>query len=224
MKHQRRKRSARGSGADLRAEILTATRALLAETNSVEAVSIRAIADLVGVSAPSIYRHFVDKNVLIEAVCTEVFEELDVVLREAVTDEQPLPERLRLLGLTYVRFARDHAEQYRISMLQPADSAGAVDLVLGSGAFRRFTATISEGMESGLFTPGDPIPIALELWSAAHGVAALQLCKPFLPWGDLDAMADRALRASLIGYRVLDLFDDDTSTEDILAWLETQRR
>ncbi len=49
---------------------------LLTETGSEDAVSIRAVAQRVGVSAPSIYLHFADKRALIDAVCEEVFEAL----------------------------------------------------------------------------------------------------------------------------------------------------
>jgi hypothetical protein len=41
---------------------------------------------------------------------------------------------------------------------------------------------------------GDPTAAALELWSAAHGVAALLIAKPYLPWGDIDVFADRVLQ------------------------------
>jgi AcrR family transcriptional regulator len=56
----RRTRSARGSGTDLRAEIIAATRRLMSETGHADAVTIRAVARAVGVTAPSIYRHFAD--------------------------------------------------------------------------------------------------------------------------------------------------------------------
>ena len=56
-----RPRSPRGHGDQLRDEILQAADELLGETASEEAVSIRAVADAVGVTPPSIYRHFPDK-------------------------------------------------------------------------------------------------------------------------------------------------------------------
>ena len=64
-----RARLPRGEGALLREEILRATDELLIETASEEAVSIRAVAAKVGVTAPSIYRHFEDKDALMFAVC-----------------------------------------------------------------------------------------------------------------------------------------------------------
>ena len=61
----RRPRLPKGEGRQLRDEILVATERLLLETGSAQAVSIRAVADAVGVTPPSIYRHFADKTALI---------------------------------------------------------------------------------------------------------------------------------------------------------------
>ena len=66
----------RGEGEKLRDEILVAVSELLDETNDELAVSIRAIADRVGVTAPSIYRHFADKDEMLSAVCAVVFVQL----------------------------------------------------------------------------------------------------------------------------------------------------
>ena len=65
----RRARARRGEGPRLREEILAAATRLLAETGDEEAVSIRAVAEAVGVTPPSIYLHFADKTELIFAVC-----------------------------------------------------------------------------------------------------------------------------------------------------------
>ncbi len=67
----------------MRADLLAATERLMIETGSAEAVSIRAIADAVGVTPPSIYLHFPDKDSLILAVCERHFEAFDSVIEEA---------------------------------------------------------------------------------------------------------------------------------------------
>jgi AcrR family transcriptional regulator len=50
---------------------------LLVESGDVGSLSIRAIADRVGVTPPSIYLHFADKTELVFAVCEEHFRRLD---------------------------------------------------------------------------------------------------------------------------------------------------
>ena len=61
----------------MREEILDATTELLLETGHAKAVSIRSVAQRVGVTPPSIYLHFADKDALLDAVCARYFEKLD---------------------------------------------------------------------------------------------------------------------------------------------------
>ena len=81
----RRHRARRGQGEALRGEILAAARELLAETGNQEAVSVRAVAERVGITTPSIYLHFKDKDDLLDAVCAEVFGALAVAMEEALS-------------------------------------------------------------------------------------------------------------------------------------------
>jgi AcrR family transcriptional regulator len=224
MTFARRQRSARGSGEELRTEILDATKELLARTGRVDAVSIREISKMVGISAPSIYRHFSDKDELIEAVVVQVFEDLDAVMRAATDPTESPMDRLRQQGLAYVRFAIEHPEQYRLATA-PGETAGAIDQVLGSGAFTHFAAVVSDCMAAGLIEPGDPVPVVLELWASAHGIASLLIAKPYLPWGDLETMTDRVLRAACVGRVVIDnVLGDDVTPEDLTRWVIEQRR
>ena len=87
-----RPRSRRGEGERLRDEILAAADELLVETASEDAVSIRAVADAVGVTPPSIYRHFPDKTSLLVAVCLRSFDSFAEVMREARDPDDPLAE------------------------------------------------------------------------------------------------------------------------------------
>jgi hypothetical protein len=73
-------------------------------------------------------------------------------------------------------------------------------------------------MDAGVFAKGDPLPVALELWAAAHGIASLLVAKPFLPWGDAEIVADHVLRAAAIGHAVADLIGDP-DCEQFGTWL-----
>ena len=70
-----------------------------------------------------------------------------------------------------------------------------VDMTLASSAFVHMRTTIEALMDEGVYPPGDPTAAALELWTAAHGVAALLIAKPYLPWGDVEEFTDRVLRS-----------------------------
>jgi AcrR family transcriptional regulator len=221
----RRRRASRGSGELLREEIIAATKELLAKSASSDAVSIRAVADAVGVTPPSIYLHFADKDALIEAVCTDVFAELDVVMVAAGAHERTPIRKLCAYGLAYVQFAVEHPEHYRLATMElhvgePAMSS--LDEVLADAAFAHFMAVVSECMDTGMFAKGDPVPITLELWSAAHGIASLMIAKPFLPWGEKMAFANRVLRSAALGRAVTDLMGGDPTQDEVETWLAAQ--
>ena len=218
----RRPRSPRGSGAQLRTEILDATAELLARHGHADHVSIRDVGRRVGVSAPSIYRHFADKDELVEAVVARAFEELSVAMRAATDPALPPMNRLRDQGTAYVRFALDHPALYRVATA-PAEQGGAVDRVLTSGAFELFTGTVRECMDDGTMTPGDPTPIVLEMWAAAHGIASLVIARPFLPWGVVEQTAERVMAAACVGHAVLDILGDSTEPEVVRRWLDQVR-
>ncbi|MBH0779094.1 TetR/AcrR family transcriptional regulator [Nocardia bovistercoris] len=215
----RRPRSPRGSGARLRTEILDATTELLARAGHSDGVSIRDVGRVVGVSAPSIYRHFADKEELIEAAVARTFEDLYGAMTAASDPAVSGMSRLRDQGVAYVRYALDHPAQYRVAT-SPAEAGGAVDRVLSSGAFQLFTATVRQCMDEGTMNRGDPTPVVLELWAAAHGIASLLIAKPFLPWGDVEAVANRVMASACIGHAVLDIIGETPEPDEVQQWLD----
>jgi AcrR family transcriptional regulator len=223
-----RRRASRGSGEQLRAEIVAATKELLANAPSSDAVSIRAVADAVGVTSPSIYLHFADKDELIEAVVADVFAELDAAMVAAAGPVEAPLDKLCAYGLAYVQFALEHPEHYRIATTSQGGhdenaEARQIDHVLADSAFSHLMATVQSCMRAGIFAEGDPLPITLELWSAAHGIASLMIAKPFLPWGDKLMTANNVLRAAALGHAVNDLMGGDMTPADVNRWLADQR-
>jgi len=215
----RRTRAKRGSGDLLRNEIVVAAKRLLAEAESADDVPMRAVADAVGVTTPSIYLHFADKQELLGAVVADVFRELDDAMLEGAAAETTPLGRLRAFGLAYVRFALAHPEHYRLAMLDPCPKPNVeVDEVLHSAGFSHMQATVEECIASGVFQ-GEPLAITFEMWAAAHGVAALMIAKPYLPFGDAEEFADRALCAAALGHAVRPMLGDDPSPGVVTAWL-----
>ncbi len=196
----RRRRAPRGSGEQLREEILDAATGLLLETGDAKAVSIRSVAQRVGVTPPSIYLHFADKDALLDAVCVRYFEKLDEQMQAVAAAAGPSPvEVLRAQGLAYVRFALETPELYRIATMGEGHPGSDVDMMLNSSAFRAHAGR-GGGVDrrEGIYPPGDPTTLALELWTAAHGVAALLISRPYLPWGDVEDFANRVLQRRVL--------------------------
>jgi AcrR family transcriptional regulator len=201
----RRPRARKGQGAALRDEILAATDRLLLETGSAEAVSIRAVADRVGVTPPSIYRHFADKADLIFEVCSRHFAALDESLANAIEGVDDPVDRLRAMGLAYMRFGLANPEPYRILFMTPADATPEqykVVVLRDNAAFDQVRRCAQECIDAGRFRPGftDSYRLAIGFWARVHGLTSLLIAKPEFPWpADREAFVDEYASICLAG-------------------------
>jgi AcrR family transcriptional regulator len=197
-----RRRSPRGQGEQLRASILQSAAALLAETGREEEVSIRAVAERVGVTPPSIYLHFADKDALLDAVCIEAFTDFDETMRAAAAGEDDALDALRALGRAYVDFARSRPEHYRL-MFMRRPGAGVEEPteaeITAVAGLSSVIDTVRLAQERGVLADDDPVRLALTLWAGVHGVATLLIAKPHFPWGDTDDLVERVLEMCLHG-------------------------
>lgn len=198
-----RPRARRGEGSKLRGLILDAGERLLVQSGDADAVSIRAIAEAVGVTPPSIYLHFADKDELIRAVSERSFAVFDDVVQGAgATTDDPL-EALRVRSRAYVRFGLDNPEQYRILfMRKPGTARSAVDFATmpGSQAFQHLVDAVARAIDAGALRADlDPFLAATGLWSAVHGVTSLLIAHPQFPWPDLDVLIDHVCQSHLHG-------------------------
>jgi AcrR family transcriptional regulator len=199
---RRRRRAPRGQGEKLRAEILSAAERLLRETGDQEAVSIRAVADAVGVTPPSIYLHFADKTDLIFAICERHFGQLDRTLQEAAAGSDDPLESLRLQGRAYVHFGIDHPEEYRILfMTRPAATPeGWSDARVKKGAaFHHLVEAVQATLDAGAIHPANAILVAFGLWAAMHGLTSLFVARPGLFGSEREALIDHVLAVQIAG-------------------------
>ena len=198
---QRRTPARRGSGEQLRAEIISAASELIAETGDVQLVSLRAVARRVGIATTSIYLHFADINALVLAVKLRHFEELLAVLRAEVDAASPNPmARAKAVGQAYVHFGLENPGTYRVMF--SASSRG--QLVGPSGAMVGWDVLLVVrrviGAAVGLPEEDEKChELATSLWAFAHGLVHLRTARPFFPWPDLDhqidVMTERVLHA-----------------------------
>jgi AcrR family transcriptional regulator len=159
--------------------ILAAARSLLA-TGGVEACSMRAVAERSGVTAGAIYRHYRDKEVLVERVVGISFEHFEMTLLEAVVS---LPvgsfARIAALGEAYIRFAEKNEEEFKILFMPLLTSRKRMAELPGQGGYPILRRCIVEAMESGEIRDADPDLVAFYLWSRVHGIIMLTLACDF---------------------------------------------
>lgn len=180
----------------MRQDILAATEALLVRTGDESAVSIRAIADAVGVTAPAIYLHFADKDELIREVCQVQFRKLDAAVESLLGDVDDPVERLRRRGQAYVRFGVGHPEHYRIMLMckSPGTGEPGTGSLPGMASFEALVANVLACMDAGAFAEDDAFLVATVLWAGVHGLTSLRIAVPTFPaFADADALLDRLL-------------------------------
>jgi AcrR family transcriptional regulator len=142
-----------------------------------EAVTMRSVAEALGVSAMTPYRYLAGKEALFGLVRTEAFrrfaDRLEAELARAGTDPM---ERLRRLKQAYVAFALDEPDAYRIMFeLRQPDPDGADELTAQSKrSFAALHRTVAAAVTAGALE-GDPLTLAHLLWASTHGLVSLHL-------------------------------------------------
>jgi AcrR family transcriptional regulator len=187
-----RPRARRGDGDKLRDDLLDATERLMLESGDVDSVTIRSIAAAVGVTPPSIYLHFPDRDALIVAVCERHFEAFDSVIEQAGRSTDDPVESLRRRGRAYVHFGVENPEPYRILFMTRTSGDRRLEVLTGAGAraFQHLVDAVQKCIDTGAFRPVDPVLVATGVWSAVHGVTSLLISMPGFPWPDIETLVD----------------------------------
>jgi AcrR family transcriptional regulator len=160
-------------------QIVDAARELL-EREGAEALSMRRLAERVGIRAPSIYKHLPDKEALENALISDGFEEMAAAFEKAVAGAD---DPLAAIGVAYRLFAREHPHLYRLMTERPLDRAR-----LGDGVERRAAQPVVDAV-------GGDADRARAAWAFAHGMTILELNGRFPDDADLDAAWQRGLDA-----------------------------
>jgi AcrR family transcriptional regulator len=199
VKEKARERNRRGEGAKLRADILAGATELLEQTGSEEAVTLRAVARQVGISAPSIYSHFPDREAIVDAIVDGAFSDFNEAIKAAsdaadVAGQGPLA-RLRAGCAAYLRFAVERPNRYKL-LFERRDILGAGEFrfsAVRAQSFDLLIANVQDCIEAGISASTDPELDARAIWVALHGFATLHANLPGLPWPDTGALLDRII-------------------------------
>ncbi|HTI33025.1 MAG TPA: TetR/AcrR family transcriptional regulator [Miltoncostaea sp.] len=152
-------------------QLVAAGRELL-EEGGPEALSMRRLADRVGIRAPSIYKHLSDKEELEAALVADGLREFAEACEAAVDGAD---DPLTALAGAYREFGRAHPHLYRLINDRPLPRDR-----LPSGLEDRAAAPLL------LAVGGDP-DRARATWAFAHGMVMLELTDRFPAGADLDA-------------------------------------
>ncbi|MEU4536012.1 TetR/AcrR family transcriptional regulator [Streptosporangium sp. NPDC023825] len=98
---------------DTRTRLVDSALRLLRE-GGLDAVTLRAVGDLAGLSRTAPYRHFDDKTALLAALAVRVITDLSAHVAAAALEGTSPRDRLRAFYLSYVEYATTHREEYRL--------------------------------------------------------------------------------------------------------------
>ena len=174
------------------------------ERGRAEDLSLRALGRELGVSPRAPYRHFATKEALLAAVAVEGLRRFEafVTPRVAAAGGDPIAQ-VRAIAESYVVFAVEHPAAFRVMYAPYAIvEEGAPELVRArSEGHRASLEVLVAGQKAGLLRGGDPMRLALALWTSMHGLAVL-LTEGQL--GRYDRPIDAAKLSSVVSDLLLD--------------------
>lgn len=170
----------------------------------IDSLSLRALAREAGVSATAPYRHFKDRQVLINAIITEGLRHLQQHAELEIDKANPdVMSKLRQFGRAYVNFAREHEQLFRLMFNCGHEAANENTETHdeGEAAYMRLRDLVARGIDEGIIRDVSPEAITNALWAGVHGMAMLIIdrCESFFDESEIDAQTDFMLDTMLAG-------------------------
>lgn len=159
---------------DTATKILRAAHRLF-DREGADAVTMRRVAEQVGITPMAIYRHFPNREALLKRLSDDSFNRSARTWLENADDADIL-KRLYRTQENYLDYALEHPH-----LFDHAFSVRREDARRFPEDFRRRQSptlnvvadTLAEGMRLGLLRQDDPWAVAMTFWAHAHGLIAL---------------------------------------------------
>ncbi|MET7418253.1 TetR/AcrR family transcriptional regulator [Dactylosporangium sp. NPDC005555] len=197
-----RTRNRRGEGGLLRDEIVAAAERILEREGDEAAITLRSVAREAGISAPSIYAHFADRDAIVEAVLDIAFERLRRLILSTVGTAQDDPVASLLAGChAYVDFAQREPARYRVLFGRLREGRPELKTPLRMQdvpprwrsrlqAFEVLVDGLAACVAAGRSASTDPFADASTLWTSLHGAVMMRQFVPGFPWPPFDEAVD----------------------------------
>ena len=185
---------------DLRAALLAAAERLL-RSGGAPALTLRALAQEVGVSRTAPYRHFADKEALLVAVAEEGFARLRRQLQLAREGDAEGLRPFEEMGVAYVRFAVENPAHYRLMYGREAQAQPRHPSLQAAAdaAYEELVGLIRDGQREGRLRAHPPEQLAYVAWATVHGLSMLLVEGQMEQPEDVEPLARLTTRALLEG-------------------------
>jgi AcrR family transcriptional regulator len=162
---------------DLRRQLVQEALAMV-EGEGVEALSLRKLAERVGVSQTALYHHFRDKQALLCALGEEAIALLSGQMRQGLAEAEGLEARFERFVSIYVKFALEHAELYELlfgrAIWKGNGPESEAFRAKARASFRSFAEMGSALQAQGYLSPDlNPLRLAQVLWGTLHGLCRM---------------------------------------------------
>lgn len=190
------KESANYHHGNLREALLAASVDIIRKKGT-QGLSLRNLAEVVGVSRTAPYHHFKDKDSLLAAVAEQGFLEMNAFFHKVIENpEIPLIQKLKQALTDYVQFAVAHPEQYELMFgrdMWQEENHDAFQRT-AKDCFRQYVQLFELFKEEGLLEESEnPLRLAQIMWATLHGLAKLACDGIFGKQDDLDDIIQYAM-------------------------------
>lgn len=160
---------------------------------------MRALAHALGVTPGAIYKHFANKEEILQALREESWALAnagDANLPAGLNARELLVESAR----QYLRFAASHPDHYQLMFNTPDMPYGTPEEIRSHPQFAPVIAMVEQGARAGgiALPPGyDAAMLAFQMWITVHGAAMLRLTIMKKYGKEFDAFFDELLVAMI---------------------------
>ena len=185
-----------------RDRVFAAARALY-DAEGMEGLSMRKVAAAVGLTPMALYRHFADKDALVDALTTDGLAVWDRRLAEALeVDAAPMAMVEAGMG-AFIDFALDEPRRFEAAFVLPARSARKFPEDFAerrSPPVNRLIDRIEAARAQGLITDTGALEVMMTVWGLGQGLVSLYRAGRFSSEAGFRTFCERAIARCLASF------------------------
>jgi AcrR family transcriptional regulator len=185
---------------NLRQTLLSAATSMIAQ-KGIESLSLRKLAEQVGVSRTAAYHYFQDKNALLCAIAANGFKRWEVSLDQLNANQLPHKDKFEQYMLSYIAFATNNPEEYELMFGRCIwkQSKCTEELQnISHKTFQHQVDMIQYWQSIGLVIGNHPVRVAQIIWGTLHGIAKLFIDGVYTDVGRAEEIVISALPMFLV--------------------------
>ncbi|SBS38619.1 Tetracycline repressor protein class A from transposon 1721 [Marinomonas spartinae] len=191
---------------DLKITLIQAASDLLHKEGA-NALSMRKLADIVGVSRTAPYHHFKDKNALLCAIAANGFEQQTERLRQLINQQDHSEETFKKYVFLYIHFAQQQSELYDLMYGRTLWQTGIPNdslKIASRQAFKCWIDWVEALQKNGVLTSSNtPLRVGQATWASLHGLARFLIDGIYIDEENVTEMAEQMLEMMILKHSLV---------------------